>query len=150
MIRRFTNVALVMLTALSLVVSPVFAQAQEGQNPSSQGTPSQQEQQGQPNQPEPAQSQQTPGQAQPGQTQEPTGGQLKAQPETPAAGRSAKHEVGARPGLFKGKVLVSEHNRALHDCQNSAADVDQFSAPGSVDPEWQVDAELGGRYLSGA
>src|SRR6202789_906108 len=103
MIRRFTNVALVMLTAFSLVVSPVFAQAQEGQNPTSQGTPSQQEQLGQPNQPEPAQSQQTPGQAQPGQTQEPTGGQLKAQPETPAAAEARNMKLGLGPDYSKGK-----------------------------------------------
>jgi len=103
MIRRFTNVALVMLTALSLVVSPVFAQAQEGQNPTSQGTPSQQEQQGQPSQPEPAQSQQAPGQAQPGQTQEPTGGQLKQQPQTPAAAEAREMKMSLGPDYSKGK-----------------------------------------------
>src|ERR1700689_1893355 len=87
MIRRFTNVALVMLTAFSLVVSPVFAQAKEGP----------------PSQPEPAQSEQTPGQAQPGRTQEPTGGQLKEQPQTPAAAEARNMKLGLGPDYSKGK-----------------------------------------------
>jgi outer membrane protein len=103
MIRRFTNVALVMLTAFSLVVSPAFAQAQEGQNLTSQGTPPQQEQQGQPSQPAPAQSQQTPGQAQPGQTQEPSGSQLKQQPQTPAAAEAREMKMSLGPDYSKGK-----------------------------------------------
>jgi len=103
MIRRFTNVALVMLTAFSLVVSPAFAQAQEGQNLTSQGTPPQQEQQGQASQPAPAQSQQTPGQAQPGQTQEPSGSQLKQQPQTPAAAEAREMKMSLGPDYSKGK-----------------------------------------------
>jgi outer membrane protein len=95
------KVALVMLTAFSLVVSPAFAQAQKDQNPTSQGTPSQQEQQGQPSQPEPAQSQQTPGQAQPGRTQEPSGSELKQQPQTPAAAEAREMKMG--PDYSKGK-----------------------------------------------
>jgi outer membrane protein len=87
MIRRFTNVALVFLTAASLVVSPVFAQAQQSQAPAAQ-------EQG-------AQSQQTPGQAQPGQTQEPSGGQLKAQPNTPAAEEARSMKMG--PDYSNGK-----------------------------------------------
>src|SRR5580700_12335829 len=97
-ILRFTNAALVVLTVFSLVVSPVFAQAQEGQNPASQQQPGQQ---GQPSQPEPAQSQQTPGQAQPGQTQEPTGSQLKSQPNTPAAEEARSMQMG--PDYSNGK-----------------------------------------------
>jgi len=100
MIRRFTNAALVMLTAFSLVVSPAFAQAQEGQNPTSQGTPPQPEQQ---DQPAPAQSQQTPGQAQPGQTQEPSGRQLKQQPQTPAAAEAREMKMTLGPDYSKGK-----------------------------------------------
>jgi len=100
MIRRFTNVALVMLTAFSLVVSPAFAQAQEGQNPTSQGIPPQPEQQ---DQPTPAQSQQTPGQAQPGQTQEPSGSQLKQQPQTPAAAEAREMKMTLGPDYSKGK-----------------------------------------------
>jgi len=100
MIRRFTNVALVFLTIFCLVVSPVFAQAQEGQNPTSQD---QQGQQGQPSQPEPAQSQQTPGQAQPGQTQEPSGSELKQQPETPAAKEAREMKMSLGPDYAKGK-----------------------------------------------
>jgi outer membrane protein TolC len=95
------KVALVMLTTFSLVVSPAFAQAQKDQNPTSQGTPSQQEQQGQPSQPEPAQSQQTPGQAQPGRTQEPSGSELKQQPQTPAAAEAREMKMG--PDYSKGK-----------------------------------------------
>jgi outer membrane protein TolC len=102
MIRRFTNAALVMLTVFSLVVSPVFAQAQEGQNPPSQGAPPP-DQQGQPSQPEPAQSQQTPGQAQPGQTQEPSGAQLKDQPQTPAAKEAREMKMSLGPDYAKGK-----------------------------------------------
>jgi outer membrane protein len=105
MIRRFTNAALVVLTVFSLVVSPVFAQAQEGQNPPSQGTPSpdQRGQQGQPSQPEPAQSQQTPGQAQPGQSQEPSGTELKEQPQTPAAKEAREMKMSLGPDYAKGK-----------------------------------------------
>jgi outer membrane protein len=103
MIRRFTNVALVMLTAFSLVVSPAVAQAQEGQNPTGQGTPPQPEQQGQPTQPASAQSQQTPGQAQPGQTQEPSGSQLKQQPQTPAAAEAREMKMSLGPDYSKGK-----------------------------------------------
>jgi outer membrane protein len=100
MIRRFRNAALVVLTVFSLVVSPVFAQAQEGQNPPSQ---EQQGQPGKPSQPEPAQSQQTPGQAQPGQTQEPSGTQLKEQPQTPAAKEAREMKTSLGPDYAKGK-----------------------------------------------
>ena len=92
MIRRFTNVALVFLTAASLVVSPVFAQAQQGQ--AQQGQAPAGQEQG-------AQSQQTPGQAQPGQTQEPSGSQLKAQPNTPAADEARSMKMG--PDYSNGK-----------------------------------------------
>jgi outer membrane protein len=88
MIRRITHVALVFLTAASLVVSPVFAQSQETQPP--QG----------------AQSQQTPGQAQPGQTQEPTGGELKAQPNTPAADEARSMKMG--PDYSNGKHVLPD------------------------------------------
>ena len=77
MIRRFTHIALVFLTAASLVVAPVFAQTQQGQSQTPPASQPQQDQ-GQPGQAQGTQSQQTPGQAQPGQTQEPSGGQLKA------------------------------------------------------------------------
>ncbi|MGB8542043.1 MAG: TolC family protein [Candidatus Acidiferrales bacterium] len=105
MIRRFTNVALVFLTIFCLIVSPVFAQAQEGQNPPSQGAPpqDQQGQQGQPSQSQAAQSQQTPGQAQPGQTQEPTGTELKEQPQTPAAKEAREMKTSLGPDYAKGK-----------------------------------------------
>jgi outer membrane protein len=93
MIRRFTHIALVILTAASLVVAPVFAQTQQGQ---SQTPPP-----SQPAQPEGAQSQQTPGQAQPGQTQEPSGGELKAQPNTPAAEEARSMKMG--PDYSHGK-----------------------------------------------
>ena len=99
MIRRFTHVALVFLTAASLVVSPVFAQTQEGQNPP---TPAQQDQ-GQSGQAQGAQSQQTPGQAQPGQIQEPSGSQLKSQPNTPAADEARSMKTGLGPDYSKGK-----------------------------------------------
>ena len=92
MIRRFSHVALVFLTTTSLVVSPVFAQTQEGQNAP---TPVQQSQE------QGAQSQQTPGQAQPGQTQEPTGSQLKSQPNTPAAEEARSMKMG--PDYSNGK-----------------------------------------------
>jgi outer membrane protein len=100
MIRSFTNAVLVALMVFSLMLSPVFAQAQEGQNPASQEQPGQQ---GQPSQPEPAQSQQTPGQAQPGQTQEPTGTQLKEQPQTPAAKEAREMKMSLGPDYAKGK-----------------------------------------------
>jgi outer membrane protein TolC len=100
MIRRFRNAALVLLTVFSLVLSPVFAQAQESQNPTSQ---EQQGQPGQPSQPEPAQSKQTPGQAQPGQTQEPSGTQLKEQPQTPAAKEAREMKTSLGPDYAKGK-----------------------------------------------
>jgi outer membrane protein len=105
MIRRFRNAALVLLTVFSLVLSPVFAQAQEGQNPTSQ---EQQGQPGQPSQPEPAQSQQTPGQAQPGQTQEPSGTQLKEQPQTPAAKEAREMKTSLGPDYAKGKPFFPD------------------------------------------
>jgi outer membrane protein len=92
MIRRITHVALVFLTAVSLVVSPVFAQTQQAQAQPGQA-PAGQEQG--------AQTQQTPGQAQPGQTQEPTGSQLKAQPNTPAADEARSMKMG--PDYSNGK-----------------------------------------------
>jgi outer membrane protein len=99
MIRRITHVALVFLTAASLVVSPVFAQAQGGQNPApATQTP---QSQGQAGQERGAQSQQTPGQAQPGRAQEPTGGELKAQPNTPAAEEARSMKMG--PDYSNGK-----------------------------------------------
>jgi outer membrane protein len=104
MIRRFTHIALVFLTAASLVVAPVFAQTQEGQNQSTQGAPAQQDQ-GQSGQAQGAQSQQAPGQAQPGQTQEPSAGQLKAQPNTPAADEARSMKMGLGPDYSKGKPL---------------------------------------------
>ena len=85
MIRSFTQFALVMLTAASLVVAPAFGQAQEGQ--AQQGQAPATQAQG-------TQSQQTPGQAQPGQTQEPSGNQLKAQPNTPAADEARSMKMG--------------------------------------------------------
>jgi len=99
MIRRFTHIALVILTAASLVVAPVFAQTQQGQSqtpPPSQTPPA-----SQPGQAQGAQSQQTPGQAQPGQTQEPSGGELKAQPNTPAAAEARSMQMG--PDYSHGK-----------------------------------------------
>jgi len=93
MIQRFTHIALVILTAASLVVAPVFAQTQQGQ---SQTPPP-----SQPGQAQGAQSQQTPGQAQPGQTQEPSGGELKAQPNTPAAAEARSMQMG--PDYSHGK-----------------------------------------------
>jgi outer membrane protein len=105
MIRRFRNAALVLLTVFSLVLSPVFAQAQEGQNPTSQ---EQQGQPGQPSQPEPAQSQQTPGQAQPGQTQEPSGTQLKEQPQTPAAKEAREMKTSLGPDYARGKPFFPD------------------------------------------
>ena len=92
MIRGITHYALVLLTAASLVVSPVFAQAQEAQ--SQQGQAPAGQEQG-------AQSQQTPGQAQPGKTQEPTGNELKAQPNTPAADEARSMKMG--PDYSNGK-----------------------------------------------
>ncbi len=92
MIRSFAHFALVMLTAASLVVSPVFAQTQEGQ--AQQGQAPAGQAQG-------TQSQQTPGQAQPGQTQEPSGSQLKAQPNTPAADEARSMKMG--PDYSNGK-----------------------------------------------
>ncbi|MGA2845488.1 MAG: TolC family protein [Candidatus Acidiferrales bacterium] len=97
MIRRITHVALVFLTAASLVVSPVFAQSQETQPP--QG----------------AQSQQTPGQAQPGQTQEPTGGELKAQPNTPAADEARSMKMG--PDYSNGKHFFPDITGAYRSLQ---------------------------------
>ena len=97
MIRRITHVALVFLTAASLVVSPVFAQAQETQAP--QG----------------AQSPQTPGQAQPGQTQEPTGGELKAQPNTPAADEARSMKMG--PDYSNGKHFFPDITGAYRSLQ---------------------------------
>jgi outer membrane protein TolC len=105
MIRRFRNAALVLLTVFSLVLSPVFAQAQESQNPTSQ---EQQGQPGQPSQPEPAQSKQTPGQAQPGQTQEPSGTQLKEQPQTPAAKEAREMKTSLGPDYAKGKPFFPD------------------------------------------
>ena len=92
MIRGITHYALVLLTAASLVVSPVFAQTQEAQ--SQQGQAPAGQEQG-------AQSQQTPGQAQPGKTQEPTGNELKAQPNTPAADEARSMKMG--PDYSNGK-----------------------------------------------
>jgi outer membrane protein len=97
MIRRFTHVALVFLTAVSLVVSPVFAQTQEAQAQPGQA-PAGQEQG--------AQSQQTPGQAQPGQTQEPSAAQLKAQPNTPAADEARNMKIG--PDYSTGKRFLPD------------------------------------------
>jgi outer membrane protein len=97
MIRSFTHFALVLLTAASLVVAPVFAQAQEGQNQPTQAPQGQA--QG-------TQSQQTPGQAQPGQTQEPSGNQLKAQPNTPAADEARNMKMG--PDYSHGKHLLPD------------------------------------------
>jgi outer membrane protein len=100
MIRRFTHIALVFLTAASLVVAPVFAQTQQGQSQTPPTSQPQQDQ-GQPGQAQGAQSQQTPGQAQPGKTQEPSGGELKAQPNTPAAEEARSMQMG--PDYSKGK-----------------------------------------------
>src|SRR6202044_3362911 len=97
MIRSFTHFALVMLTAASLVVAPVFAQAQEGQ--AQQGQAPATQVQG-------TQSQQIPGQAQPGQTQEPSGSQLKAQPNTPAADEARSMKMG--PDYSQGKRLFPD------------------------------------------
>src|SRR6202050_4426222 len=92
MIRRITHVALVFLTAASLVVSPVFAQSQETQPP--QG----------------AQSQQTPG-----QTQERTGGELKAQPNTPAADEARSMKMG--PDYSNGKHFFPDITGAYRSLQ---------------------------------
>src|SRR6202046_4494192 len=91
MIRSFSHFAVVLLTAASLIVAPVYAQAQEPQN---QNPPATQHDPGQGGQPQGAQSQQTPGQAQPGQTQEPSGSELKAQPQTPAADEARSMKIG--------------------------------------------------------
>jgi outer membrane protein TolC len=105
MIRRFTHVALVFLTAASLVVAPVFAQTQQGQSQTPPASQPQQDQ-GQPGQAQGTQSQQTPGQAQPGQTQEPSGGQLKAQPNTPAADEARSMKMG--PDYSHGKHFLPD------------------------------------------
>ena len=97
MIRSFTQFALVMLTAASLVVAPAFGQAQEGQ--AQQGQAPATQVQG-------TQSQQIPGQAQPGQTQEPSGSQLKAQPNTPAADEARSMKMG--PDYSQGKRLFPD------------------------------------------
>src|ERR1700684_1028970 len=96
MIRSFTNAVLVALMVFSLVVSPVFAQAQEGQNPPSQGTPSpdKQGQQGQPTQPEHTQHR---------ETQNPPGSKLKEQPQPPAAKEARAMKMSLGPDYAKGK-----------------------------------------------
>jgi hypothetical protein len=105
MIRSFTQFALVLLTAASLVVAPVFAQTQEGQSQTAPPAQAQQDQ-GQSGQSQGAQSQQTPGQAQPGQTQEPSGSQLKAQPSTPAADEARSMKMG--PDYSNGRRFLPD------------------------------------------
>src|SRR5579863_3719405 len=91
MTRSLARVALVFLTAASLVVSPALAQEQQTQQ-SQQGGQQQQ-----------SQSQQVPGQAQPGQTKEPSTGQLKSLPDTPAAREAKELRISLGADYSKGK-----------------------------------------------
>jgi outer membrane protein len=102
MIRSFSHFAVVLLTAASLIVAPVYAQAQEPQNQTPPATPTQQSQAPAAH-PQKSESQQVPGQAQPGQTQEPSGSELKAQPKTPAADEARSMKIG--PDYSQGKYF---------------------------------------------